>query len=160
MCQWGTLTGIRGIDPPRSLEIIASAIGTQTGVRIDEEARNSPVRYADPEGEASVSLRYALTSTSSTELTINPDFSQIESDAGRIDINEPFTLFYDEKRPFFLEGSELYQTWIPAVYTRPTATWGACSPTAASRWAATGPWRGWTARRASYATGACGGRSW
>jgi hypothetical protein len=118
MCQWGTLTGIQGIDPPRNLEIIASAIGTQTGTRNDDEADNAELRYADPEGEASASLRYTLTSTSSTELTINPDFSQIESDASSIDVNEPFTIFYEEKRPFFLEGSELYRTWTPAVYTR------------------------------------------
>jgi hypothetical protein len=115
MCQWGTLTGIRGIDPPRNLEVIASAIGTQTGTRPDSLP---DFHYANPEGEASLNLRYALTSTSSTELTINPDFSQIESDAGRIDINEPFMLSYDEKRPFFLEGSELYRTWLPAIDTR------------------------------------------
>ncbi len=118
MCQWGTLTGIRGIDPPRNLEIIASAIGTHSGERREDGAPDDGLRYADPEGEASVSLRYALTSTSSTELTINPDFSQIESDAGRIDVNEPFTLFYEEKRPFFLEGSELYRTRVPVIYTR------------------------------------------
>lgn len=117
MCQWGTLTGIRGIDPPRHLEAIASAVGTVTGERREGPSPRG-LRYADPRGEMSLNLRYALTSTSNAELTINPDFSQIESDAGRIDVNEPFTLNYEEKRPFFLEGSELYRTWLPAVYTR------------------------------------------
>jgi len=117
MCQWGTLTGIRDIEPPRRLEAIASAIGTVTGAPRDTVFTRG-LHYADPQSEASLSLRYALTSTSSAELTLNPDFSQIESDAGRIDVNEPFTLSYDEKRPFFLEGSELYRTWLPAIYTR------------------------------------------
>jgi hypothetical protein len=118
MCQWGTLTGICGINPPRNLEVIGSAIGTQTGERREDASGEGKLHYYDPEGEASASLRYSLTSTSSAELTINPDFSQIESDAGQIDINEPFTIFYDEKRPFFLEGSELYRTWMQVVYTR------------------------------------------
>ncbi|MFH1144672.1 MAG: DUF5916 domain-containing protein, partial [Candidatus Eisenbacteria bacterium] len=118
MCQWGTLTGIQGVHPPRNLEIIGSAVATQTGSAVGEPDGGTRLQYGDPEGEASLSLRYALTSTSSTELTVNPDFSQIESDAGRIDINEPFTIFYDEKRPFFLEGSEQYRTWLPVVYTR------------------------------------------
>lgn len=118
MCGWGTLAGIRGIAPRRNLDLIAGVIGARTGGRAEDGAEAVGLDYDDPEGEASFGLRYALTSTSSTELTINPDFSQIESDAGSIDVNEPFTIFYEEKRPFFLEGSELYRSWLPAVYTR------------------------------------------
>jgi len=118
MCQWGTLTGIRGIHPSRSLELIVSAIGTQSGEAGEESAAERRLDYSDPEGEAALSARYALSSTSSTEVTVNPDFSQIESDAGQIDINEPFTIYYEEKRPFFLEGSEQYRTLLQAVYTR------------------------------------------
>ncbi len=128
MCQWGTLTGIRGIRPPRNLEIIPSAIGTLAGARRELDPGRADFEYDDPEGEAAVNFRYALTSTVSTELTINPDFSQIESDAGQIDINEPFTLFYDEKRPFFLEGSELYRSYLSAIYTRSIS-----DPTAAGK---------------------------
>ncbi len=133
MCQWGTLTGIRDIDPPRNLEIIASAIGTQSGARAEDASADEGLHYADPEAEASVNLRYALTSTSSAELAINPDFSQIESDAGRIDVNEPFTIFYEEKRPFFLEGSELYRTPLSAVYTRSISNPAAAAKVLGSR---------------------------
>ncbi len=119
MCQWGTITGIRGIRPPRNLELIASAIGTQAAhARGDEASGEYKLDYADPQGEAALNLRYALSSTSTTELAVNPDFSQIESDAGQIDINEPFTIFYEEKRPFFLEGLELYRTDLQVVYSR------------------------------------------
>jgi hypothetical protein len=118
MCQWGTLTGIRGIRPARDLEILPSAIGTLAGGRREQPGGGDRFAYEDPRGEAAVGFRYGITSTSSAELTVNPDFSQIESDAGQIDINEPFTIFYSEKRPFFLEGSELFQTYLPAVYTR------------------------------------------
>ena len=49
---------------------------------------------------------------------MNPDFSQIESDVAQITANERFALFYPEKRPFFLEGINLFSTPIQAVYTR------------------------------------------
>ena len=49
---------------------------------------------------------------------MNPDFSQVESDAGQVTVNERFALFYPEKRPFFLEGIELFATPNQLVYTR------------------------------------------
>jgi hypothetical protein len=51
-------------------------------------------------------------------LAYNPDFSQIEADADKIDVNRRFPLRYDEKRPFFLEGTNIFNTPIEAVYTR------------------------------------------
>jgi hypothetical protein len=60
------------------------------------------------------------------DATINPDFSQVESDVAQISANERFALFYPEKRPFFLEHLDLLQTPIQAVYTRTiTSLWGA-----------------------------------
>ena len=50
--------------------------------------------------------------------TINPDFSQVESDVAQIAANERFALNFPEKRPFFLEGSDLFSTPLSAVYTR------------------------------------------
>ena len=52
------------------------------------------------------------------DLAVNPDFSQIEADTAQISTNERFALFFDEKRPFFLEGVNLLRTPIQAVYTR------------------------------------------
>ena len=61
------------------------------------------------------------------DATINPDFSQIESDVAQISANERFALFYPEKRPFFLEHLDLLQMPIQAVYTRTITSplWGA-----------------------------------
>jgi hypothetical protein len=52
------------------------------------------------------------------DATANPDFSQVESDAGQVTVNERFALFYPEKRPFFLEGIELFGSPQTLVYTR------------------------------------------
>ncbi len=61
------------------------------------------------------------------DATVNPDFSQIESDVALIAANERFALLYPEKRPFFLEGSELLLTPMQAIYTRTMTDpqWGA-----------------------------------
>lgn len=55
------------------------------------------------------------------EGTVNPDFSQVESDAGLVTVNERFTLFLPERRPFFLEGIELFATPNQLVYSRRVA---------------------------------------
>lgn len=118
MCNFGTMRGLRGIKPGSNVDFIASVVGSQAGARSDFDDPTSRFDNQDVEGEASVTARYGLSSTASAEIAINPDFSQIESDAGQIDVNEPFALFFPERRPFFQEGSDLYDTWITAIYTR------------------------------------------
>ena len=68
-------------------------------------------------GEAGVNLRLGFPAVS-LDATINPDFSQVESDVGQVTANERFALFIPEKRPFFLEGIELFSTPNQLVYTR------------------------------------------
>ncbi len=58
--------------------------------------------------DLSLTAKYGLTSQLIFDGTVNPDFSQVESDAGQVDFNQRFALFYPEKRPFFLEGREKY----------------------------------------------------
>ena len=60
------------------------------------------------QGEISLTAKYGITSELILDGTYNPDFSQIEADAGQVDVNLRYQLFYPEKRPFFLEGSEIY----------------------------------------------------
>jgi hypothetical protein len=69
-----------------------------------------------PHGGADV--KFTPNADTVVDFTVKPDFSQIESDTAQISANERFALFYPEKRPFFLEGVDLFQTPIQAVYTR------------------------------------------
>jgi hypothetical protein len=57
-------------------------------------------------GELSLTGKFGITPSLILDGTINPDFSQIEADAGQVDVNLRYDLFFPEKRPFFLEGSE------------------------------------------------------
>lgn len=117
-CQWGTITGIENVKPGRGIEFLPTVIGFQSGSLEDSDDPGSPWKSEDPDGEASLSVKYSLSSNMTAEATYNPDYSQIESDVAQIDVNTTFALFYPERRPFFQEGSDLFNTYLKAVYTR------------------------------------------
>lgn len=68
--------------------------------------------------EAGLDAKWTPNANTAIDATINPDFSQVESDVAQITANQRFALFYPEKRPFFLEGLDLFATPLSAVYTR------------------------------------------
>ena len=65
-------------------------------------------RREESDTEFSLTGKMGLTSDLTADATYNPDFSQVEADAGQVDVNLRYELYYPEKRPFFLEGSELW----------------------------------------------------
>jgi len=68
--------------------------------------------------EFGLSFKYGITSNSTIDFTINPDFSHIEADEGMIDINQRYALYYSEKRPFFLEAKEMFEMPMNLFYSR------------------------------------------
>lgn len=114
LCQFGTLKGIEGIEQKGRFEFLPTVVGSQSS-EIDD---NEKIRDAKPLGEASLGIKYSFSSDRTAEVTINPDFSQVEADEEQIDVNTTFALFFQEKRPFFNEGADLMDTWINAIYTR------------------------------------------
>src|SRR5205085_6963621 len=79
------------------------------------------------DAEVGLDLKWMPTTRLTLDATVNPDFSQIESDVPQIDVNSRFALAYPEKRTFFLESVDLLKTPINAVYTRSITApaWGA-----------------------------------
>ena len=75
-------------------------------------------KLQNPDYEIGITGLYDLSKSSSIEYTINPDFSQVESDVPMIMANQTFAISYPEKRTFFLEGSELLKSDTQTVYTR------------------------------------------
>lgn len=119
LCQWGTLTGIEGIKPAKNIEVLPSIVGLQSGaLRVQDTEPTFDFSNENPDAQLSAAIKVSPTSSSTAEVTINPDFSQVESDPGQIDVNTTFALFFQERRAFFQEGSELYRMPISAVYTR------------------------------------------
>jgi hypothetical protein len=77
-------------------------------------------------GDGGIDVKYTPNEHTALDATLNPDFSQIESDVAQISTNQRFAIFFPEKRPFFLERVELFSTPIQAVYTRTITSprWG------------------------------------
>jgi len=117
-CQAGTMHGIEGVHTGRNVELLPYAISSELGRLEDVGDPGSRFINDDPEFDAGLGVKYGITPNLTFDGTINPDFSQVESDAPQVSLNTTFALFLDEKRPFFLEGSDVFRSDIQAVYTR------------------------------------------
>ncbi len=88
--------------------------------------RESPDKWSDSDNktELGISAKIGLSSTTSLDFTINPDFSQVESDTFQVTHNLRYPIFYSEKRPFFMEAGDMFNLSGPgnnmwnAVHTR------------------------------------------
>lgn len=118
LCQLGTIAGIKDVKPSTKLDILPVVVGSQAGSLADEDNPAAGLDNGRVRIEPGLNMRYNFSPSLSAEATVNPDFSQVESDADQIDVNSTFALSFPERRPFFQEGSELFDTWIDAVYTR------------------------------------------
>ena len=85
-------------------EMIPSA----TYSRAQERETPSEWAGADNTGDLGMSAKWGLTSTVTLDATVNPDFSQVESDAFQVEVNRRFPVYFSEKRPFFMEGAGLF----------------------------------------------------
>jgi hypothetical protein len=116
LAQSGTMEGIENVERGVVTEVQPFITAILAG-DIDESGR---FERDDIEPDAGANLRFGFPEFS-LDATINPDFSQVESDVGLVTVNERFDLFVPEKRPFFLEGIELFSTPNQLVYTRQIA---------------------------------------
>ncbi len=116
LCQAIKIKGFAGASPGRNVEINP----TVTAVRTDErpEFPLGDIKKRDQEAELGLTARWGITPNLTFNLTANPDFSQVEADALQLDINQPFALFYPERRPFFTEGVDFFRALERVVYTR------------------------------------------
>jgi hypothetical protein len=117
LCQAGTFRGMEGVNSGKNLEILPYAIASQSGSLKDEENPALGFENAPASGEAGVGVKYGITPNLTLDFTYNPDFSQVEADAAQVDVNTTFALFFSEKRPFFLEGREIFNS-RNLIYTR------------------------------------------
>jgi hypothetical protein len=129
LSQEGHLTGLEGISTERTLEIIPSLTLSETGKRVNalslaqlsiNPTALDPGRMLNEPIKAEIGLtaKYGLTPTVTLDLAINPDFAQVEADQTVVTANQRFPIFFEEKRPFFLEGIDIFRTPIQAVHTR------------------------------------------
>ncbi len=124
---------------PLTLEVTPSATYSR------RQTRATPTSFApaDSNPDAGLTVKYGITSSATLEGTVNPDFSQVESDAFQVQVNQRYPLFFSEKRPFFMEGMGSFElagvggdaVMRTAVHTRRIADplWGAKTTGTAGR---------------------------
>ena len=118
VCQFDTISGLVDIRPGRNLEFDPTLSLARTDVRHTPAAA---LTAGDPALRAGLSARWSMTPNVVLSGTVNPDFYQVEADAAQLDVNTQFQLRFPEKRPFFLEGADLFRTPIEALFTRTIA---------------------------------------
>jgi hypothetical protein len=100
MSFFGHLTGLSGLKQGQRVQIAPYVIGGG-----NKEEAGAPFRG---KGEAGLDLKYRLTSNVTADLTVNTDFAQVEADQEQFNLT-PYSLFFPEKREFFLEGADIFR---------------------------------------------------
>lgn len=116
VCQFSKVTGFADIKPGRNIEVIptltTSAVQSRPNPAIDDWDS------ADVDPDAGVDLRWGITQDMVLNATLNPDFSQVEADSAQLDVNNTFSLYFPEKRTFFLDGADYFNSMQNIVHTR------------------------------------------
>jgi len=119
--QEATLTGLEGISPERH-GVLTPYAYARTYRTLDQTDPANPVfegKTIDP--KVGSNGRLVFKDSFNLDMTVNPDFSQVEADQPQITVNRRFTVYYPEKRPFFLENSHYFETPMNLLFTRDIA---------------------------------------
>jgi len=109
MSRSGSITGIDGIRPPRQLEVTPYIVGRVTDPA-DPNASGPKDESWETFGNFGADIKYGVTPDLTLSATIQPDFGQVEADPSILNLS-PFETFFQEKRPFFVEGAQFF--WHP-----------------------------------------------
>lgn len=101
--QFGELGGLGGLGTARRLEVVPYVVTRNVTQHLDQGG------YGRAQlGTAGADVKYGLTSNLTVDATVNPDFGQVEADPSVLNLSA-FETFYQEKRPFFLEGMGVFR---------------------------------------------------
>src|SRR5947207_1790390 len=127
ICHAHPIVGLEGL--PKAGHMVAAPYVTAQQVSTPEGDLGSPLGNSERKTDAGLDVKWTPSQNQAVDLTLNPDFSQVESDVAQITVNQRFAVFFPEKRPFFLEGFDLFDTPIQTAYTRTITapSWGARS---------------------------------
>lgn len=127
LIKHGKLTGLDDVKYERTLEVVPSITLSETGSRVRTIPRYQltpgtvdPGRFVNQpvKSEIGVTLKYTLSPSITLDAAINPDFAEIEADAPVVTANQRFPIFFEEKRPFFLEGADIFRSPLQVFYSR------------------------------------------
>lgn len=104
--RFGELHGLNNLQPKRQIDVTPYVVGSYEHYKEEE---GSPFYDGeDWKARAGVDAKIGLTNNLTMDLTINPDFGQVEADPSEVNLSA-FESYFEEKRPFFIEGRNIYQ---------------------------------------------------
>jgi len=114
LVKHGKITGLDEIKYERTLEVVPSITVSQTGrrTRVFPTTPENPDRFVNNpiKQDIGFTVKYTLSPNITLDAAYNPDFAEIEADAPVVTANQRFPIFFQEKRPFFLEGAEIFSS--------------------------------------------------
>lgn len=117
LTQASDLTGLQNVSPGKNIQFIPyTSFRSFRFLDVDASPPEFITDKSDP--TAGLDTKLVLKDSSVLDLTLNPDFSQIESDQPQVTVNQRFEVFFREKRPFFLENAQYFETPMNLVFTR------------------------------------------
>jgi hypothetical protein len=120
VCFTHPITGLTGL--PEAAHFVAAPYVTAQQVSRPEGELGTNLEGGDFNTDAGLDVKWNPSQNHTVDFTFNPDFSQIEADVPQILVNQRFAVFFPEKRPFFLEGFDLFDTPLQVAYTRTIAS--------------------------------------
>lgn len=119
LIKHGKITGLDDIKYERTLEIAPSITLSETGVRLPALELSGGRFVNQPmKAQLGVNLKYMITPSVTLDAAINPDYAEIEADAPVVTENQRFPIYFEEKRPFFLEGIDIFRSPLQVFYSR------------------------------------------
>lgn len=118
LSQARDLAGLDQIAPGRSIQLIPYGSFRRFRALDQTSEPNRPHFIHDSQPDVGLDAKFVLKDNFVLDVTVNPDFSQVESDQPQITANQRFEVFFPERRPFFLENSDFFSTPLDLVFTR------------------------------------------
>jgi hypothetical protein len=115
--QTAMLTGIRNVSPGSNTQITPFVFARNVDA-LDNRALGGPKFQTESEYDVGVDAKFVFNDSWVLDLTLNPDFSQVESDEPQVTVNERFEVQYPERRPFFVENADFFATDSILLFTR------------------------------------------
>src|SRR6266446_3485860 len=119
--QFAPVGGIENVSPGRNIQLIPYGLLASDHF-LNQPGGGAPPMFLDKfEHRAGLDAKFVVKDSFSFDVTLNPDFSQVESDDPQVTVNQRFAVFFPEKRPFFIENAGFFATPIDLFFSRQIA---------------------------------------
>ena len=118
LSQEGTLTGIKGVTGSHNVQINPYVLGQNEKTLQTLDPNNPNFSQRTFEGTAGGEVKAIVKDSIVFDATVNPDFSDVESDQPQFTVNQRYPVYFPELRPFFLENANYFSTPLTLLYTR------------------------------------------